>query len=125
MARPSPSSRRLGYGALVLGTAAIALAAWRLYRNQEKIMADFEGLDADIDTLRSEVAATATRVEKALEKLLDDTADQEQIAEARAEVQEAVAALKAIAPAPPIGGPAEPTEEPAGPTEPAEPGSPV
>jgi hypothetical protein len=79
--------------------------------NQEEIMAKFDGLDADINDLRTEVGACAARVEAAIGPLMDDTADQSEVDAARAEVRAAVDALKAIAPAP------EPAPEPA-PTEP-------
>lgn len=81
-----------------------------LKHQKEQIMARFDGLDADINELRSEVASAAARVEAAVEKLMDDTADQSEVDQARVDVREAIDALKAIAPAPAEPEPA-PTPE--------------
>ena len=55
----------------------------RIIQQQEKIMAQFEGLDADLAAMQQSVADTAARVEAAVAVLLDDTADQAQVDAAR------------------------------------------
>lgn len=89
---------------LLLGTQR------RLSRNQEQIMAKFEGLDADIAELKTTVGDTADRVEAAFATLGNDDADQAEIEQARAEVRTSIEALRAIA---------KPAEEPTPEPEPA------
>ncbi len=61
-------------------------------------MADFTGLHGSIDDLKRTVAETAERIERRLDEVLDDSVDQAATDQAAAEIREATAALKAIAP---------------------------
>jgi predicted membrane-bound mannosyltransferase len=80
---------------------------------QECIMANFEQFEQDMAGLKEAVVAAATRVEQKLSTLTDDSADQASVDQARADIQEEIAALKGIArsdePAPELTEPAEPT----------------
>jgi len=94
-------------GVVLAGVGVTALLQQLRYlrANQETIMAKFEGLDEDLDALKQAVADAAQRVEDAVGKLMDDTADQAQIDEARVEVNDAIQSLKSIAP---VGEPMPP-----------------
>ena len=91
----------------------------RIIQQQEKIMAQFEGLDADLAAMQQSVADTAARVEAAVAVLLDDTADQAQVDAAPDEVQSSVDHLHAIDPGvtpatPPPQDPGPVAQRPAG-----------
>lgn len=109
MARPIHIATAAGVALAVAGVAYLVFQVGRDQNRQEQLMANFEDLDTDIAELRQGVADTAARVEDALERLLDDTADQAQVEEAREEIRGALAELKAIAPAEPAPEP-EPVE---------------
>ncbi len=88
-----------------------------LHQLKEQIMADFTGLHGSVDELKRTVAETAERIERRLDEVLDDTVDQAATDQAAAEIREATAALKAIAP----DQPAEPTNPADNPNEPTQP----
>ncbi len=76
-------------------------------------MADFTGLHGSIDDLKRTVAETAERIERRLDEVLDDSVDQAATDQAAAEIREATAALKALAPdetTNPADNPTEPTQ---------------
>lgn len=113
MARPTIRFVVLAAIGLTVGGIAAAVARLRhsdsVFITGEELMAKFEGLDADIDELKAEVAAAAKRVEDAFARMNDDAADQEEVEQARLEVRSAIDGLKALAPAAPeTGGPQEP-----------------
>lgn len=99
--------------AVLIGAATVWLIKQvrTVITNQEKTMAKFDELDTDITAMRSEVAAAAERVERAVDRMTDDTADQAEVDAAAAEIREATAALRAIAPE--AAPTPEPTPEPA------------
>ncbi len=79
---------------------------------KECMMANFDGLNGDVRELRQTVAETAARIERRLNEVLDDSVDQAATDAAAAEIREATAALKGIAP-----DPIDESDEPAGPSD--------
>jgi hypothetical protein len=67
---------------------------------KEQMMANFDGLQGDINELKQTVAETAARIERRLDEVMDDSVDQAATDAAAAEIREATAALKGIAPDP-------------------------
>jgi cell division protein FtsL len=115
--RPLQYALLAGVVLACVGVAVLLKQTRTVLTKQEQIMAQFEGLDADINEMKTSVAAAARRVEAAVDRLTDDKADQAEIDQARVEVREAIDQLKAIAPEPAEEPTPEPTPEPA-PTEP-------
>lgn len=99
-------------GWLVLPGRALLPYLRQIQDTLEKIMAKFEGLDADLAELKQAVADAAARVEAALDRMVDDTADQAAVDAAEVEVRETITALKSIAPdtTPADGEPTQPVE---------------